>query len=100
MSTRRKSAGPSPDGRDTTAKPAFTTRQGQFLAYIHLYRKLHGEGPSELDMVRFFHVTPPSVHDMIVRLEELGLVVREPGVARSVRVAIPPHEIPDLCGAG
>lgn len=78
MTTRKKAADPSPGRPQSAAKPAFTARQGQFLAYIHLYRKLHGEGPSEVDMVRFFRVSPPSVHGMLVRLEELGLVVREP----------------------
>ena len=100
MTTRRKAVDPSPGHPQSAAKPAFTARQGQFLAYIHLYRKLHGEGPSEVDMVRFFRVSPPSVHGMIVRLEELGLVVREPGLPRSVRVAIPADEIPNLLGAG
>ena len=38
----------------------FTQRQGQFLAFIHLYRRLHRRGPGELDMVKFFRVTPPS----------------------------------------
>jgi repressor LexA len=76
--------------------PAFTHRQGQFLAFIHHYRKLHRQGPAELDMVQFFRVTPPSVHGMVVKLTELGLVTREPGVARSVRVAIPEDEIPPL----
>ncbi len=33
---------------------------------------------------------------MIVKLEELGLITREPGVARSMRVAIPTSEIPEL----
>lgn len=74
----------------------FTHRQGQFLAFIHLYCQLHRQGPAELDMVRYFRVTPPSVHDMVVRLEELGLVTRERGVARSVRVAIPEEELPKL----
>ena len=74
----------------------FTHRQGQFLAFIHLYRLLHRRGPAETDMVKFFRVTPPSVHGMVVKLEELGLVTREPGVARSVRVAIPEDEIPKL----
>ncbi len=74
----------------------FTHRQGQFLAFIHLYRKLHRQGPAERDMVQFFRVTPPSVHGMIVTLEELGLVTRQPGVARSVRVAIPEEETPEL----
>jgi hypothetical protein len=74
----------------------FTHRQGQFLAFIHLYWKLHRRGPAELDMVQYFRVTPPSVHGMVVKLEELGLITREPGVARSVRVAIPEEQIPEL----
>jgi hypothetical protein len=90
----RARAGPRRKGRKTR----FTHRQGQFLAFIHLYRKLHRQGPAELDMVQYFRVTPPSVHGMVVRLEELGLVTREPGVPRSVRVAIPEEEIPELDG--
>jgi hypothetical protein len=74
----------------------FTHLQGQYLAFIHLYRKLHLQGPAELDMVQYFRVTPPSVHGMVVRLEEMGLITREPGVARSIRVAIPEDEIPKL----
>jgi DNA-binding MarR family transcriptional regulator len=74
----------------------FTHRQGQFLAFIHLYRLLHRQGPAELDMVKFFKVTPPSAHGMVVKLEELGLVTRESGVARSIRIAIPEEELPKL----
>jgi hypothetical protein len=33
---------------------------------------------------------------MVVKLEELGLVTREPGVPRSVRVAIPVYRLPEL----
>jgi hypothetical protein len=77
-------------------KVRFTHRQGQFLAFIRLYRKLHRRGPAELDMVQFFRVTPPSVHGMVVKLEQLGLVAREPGIARSVRVTIPESDIPEL----
>ena len=75
---------------------AFTPRQGQFLAFIHLYRTLHRRGPAETDLIKFFRVTPPAVHDMIVRLEKLGMINREPGVARSVRVTIPPEKLPEL----
>lgn len=74
----------------------FTHRQGQFLAFIHLYRKLNRQSPSEADIARYFRLTPPSVHSMIVRLHELGLITREPGVARSLQVAIPEEEIPEL----
>jgi DNA-binding MarR family transcriptional regulator len=74
----------------------FTPRQGQFLAFIHLYHKLHRRPPAELDMAKYFRVTPPSVHMMVVKLEELGLIAKEPGVARSIRVTIPKEEIPEL----
>jgi DNA-binding MarR family transcriptional regulator len=74
----------------------FTPRQGQFLAFIHLYLKLHRRGPAETDLIKFFRVSPPAVHDMIVRLETLGLISRESGVARSVRVAIPAEKLPEL----
>ncbi len=47
-------------------------------------------------MVKFFRVTPPAAHSMVVKLEELGLVTRETGVARSIRVTIPVDEIPAL----
>jgi DNA-binding MarR family transcriptional regulator len=74
----------------------FTYKQGQYLAFIHLYRKLHRQGPAEADMVRYFRVSPPSVHQMIVRLEQIGLITRKAGVPRSVRVAIAVGEIPNL----
>ena len=74
----------------------FTDKQGQYLAFIHLYRKLHRKGPSEADMVEYFRVSPPSVHQMIVKLEQAGLVTREPRVPRSVRVALAVSSIPDL----
>lgn len=74
----------------------FTHRQGQFLAFIYLYTKLHRRSPAELDMVRYFGLTPPSVHSMVVKLHELGLITRQPGQARSIRVAISKEEIPEL----
>jgi repressor LexA len=78
----------------------FTNKQGQYLAYIHLYRKLHRQGPSEADLVRFFHVSPPTVHQMIIKLEQLGLITREPGVPRSARVTVASSEIPELEDVG
>lgn len=82
--------------RKGSTKVSFTPRQGQFLAFIYLYRKLHRRGPAETDLVKFFRVTPPAAHGMVVKLEELGLITREAGVARSVRVAIPAESLPEL----
>ena len=47
-------------------------------------------------MQRFFRVTPPSVHSMILTLAKRGLLERIPGKARSIRVLLPPDELPDL----
>jgi DNA-binding MarR family transcriptional regulator len=74
----------------------FTYRQGQFLAFIHLYRRMHRRSPSEGDMMKFFGVTPPTVHGMVLKLEELGLITREPGAPRSIEVVVPEAEIPQL----
>ena len=82
--------------RKGRTKVSVTPRQGQFLAFIHLYRKLHRRGPAETDLVKFFRVTPPAAHGMVVKLEELGLITREAGVARSVRVAISGESLPEL----
>jgi DNA-binding MarR family transcriptional regulator len=83
-------------GKNKRNHAKFTLRQGQFLAFIHSYRRLHRRGPSESEMATFFRLTPPSVHSMVVKLAELGLIGREPGVARSTRVSIPEEEIPPL----
>jgi hypothetical protein len=57
---------------------------------------MHGAPPAEADLQHFFGVTPPAVHDMVIRLQQAGLVSRSPGQARSIRVRIPDDEIPAL----
>lgn len=74
----------------------YTEKQGQYLAYIYYYTKLHGRAPAELDMQRYFQVTPPSVHQMVLTLESRGLIERTPGQARSIRLLVPREEIPPL----
>jgi repressor LexA len=75
---------------------AYTPRQGQFLAFIHAYTRLHRQPPSEAEMAAFFGVAPPSVHQMVLTLERRGLIERTPGQARSLRVLLPPEAIPEL----
>ena len=76
--------------------PTFTGRQGQFLAYIHQYSLVNGCAPAEADMQRFFQITPPSVHSMVLTLERRGLIRRAPGQARSITLAVPPESLPPL----
>ncbi len=47
-------------------------------------------------MQRHFQVTPPSVHQMVLTLERAGLILRQPGVARSIEVLIAPEDLPIL----
>ncbi|MEE9295616.1 MAG: MarR family transcriptional regulator [Phycisphaerae bacterium] len=77
-------------------KPEYTPRQGQFLAFIHYYSKLNGCPPAENDMVRYFRITPPSAHQMVVTLEQRGLIERVPGRARSIRLLLDREDLPDL----
>jgi len=74
----------------------YTPKQGQYLAFIALYTKLHRQAPSEYEIQRYFHVSPPTVHQMILRLEACGLISRIPWQARSIHVLAPPEELPPL----
>jgi len=74
----------------------FTAKQGQYLAFLDLYRKLHRYSPSESEIAEYFRVSGPSVHQMLVKLDEKGLITRESGVPRSVRVTLPRDDIPQL----
>ena len=77
----------------------FTDLQGQYLAFIEAYTTLHGVAPAEADMQRFFRVTPPAVHRMVLALEQRGLLTRVAGEARSIRLLLPPGEVPKLAPA-
>lgn len=77
-------------------KPSYTPQQGQFLAFIYYYTKLNGHPPAEADMFRYFQVTPPSVHQMILRLEQRGFISRIPGQARSISLRLDPADLPPL----
>jgi Mn-dependent DtxR family transcriptional regulator len=75
---------------------SFTRLQGQYLAFIALYTKLHRRPPAEADIQAYFGVTPPAVHNMIVTLARLGLISRSPGQPRSIRVLVAPELLPPL----
>lgn len=78
------------------ATPRFTEKQGQYLAFIYMYALVNGRPPAEADMQRFFEVTPPSVHRMVVELETRGLIRRIPRQPRSIEVTVSVAELPQL----
>lgn len=70
--------------------------QGQYLAFIDAYSTIHGAAPAEADLQRYFNVTPPSVHQMILTLERRGFISRIPGQARSIRLLVARDTLPRL----
>jgi DNA-binding MarR family transcriptional regulator len=47
-------------------------------------------------MRRFFGVTSPTLHQMVLSLERAGFIHQTPGTARSIRLTIPPESLPAL----
>jgi hypothetical protein len=81
---------------DPSIAPSFTAKQGQNLAFIYNYTKIHGQPPPESDLERYFRVSPPAIHEMIKTLERNGLIERIPRQARSIRLCVPPKYLPRL----
>lgn len=82
------------------AKRAPTFRQAQYLAFIAQHQALLGGAPTEADIADFFRVSGPSAHQMLVTLETRSFLHRVPGIARSSRLAVPPHLLPLIGGPG
>ena len=82
--------------KDEVKAAAPTERQGQFLAYIFQYSLVNGCAPAEADMQRYFLITPPSVHSMVLTLERRGFIQRVPGQARSITLLVAPETLPPL----
>jgi hypothetical protein len=78
------------------AVPNFTPKQGQYLAFVYAYTRLNRRPPAEADMQRYFRVSPPSGHQMVLTLEHLGPIRRQAGVSRSIGLLVAPEDLPVL----
>jgi repressor LexA len=76
--------------------PTYTRTQGQYLAFIYYYAKVNGRSPAEADIQRYFQVSPPSVHQMMVTLERHGFISRVAGQGRSISLRLMREQLPDL----
>jgi len=65
-------------------------------AVPRLHLRVREDPPAEADRQRFFGVTAPSVHRMVLELEKRGLIHREPGKARSLTLIVAPEDLPIL----
>ena len=84
------------DAHNISCEQKFTAKQGQYLAFIYAYTCVMRKAPAEADMQRHFHVTPPTVHQMILTLERTGLIQRQAGKPRSIELLVVPEDLPIL----
>lgn len=74
----------------------YTPKQGQYLSFIYYYTMIKRNAPAESDIQKYFRVTAPSVHQMILTLERGGFITRIPGQGRSITLNVPRVHLPDL----
>jgi len=75
---------------------AFTPKQGQYLAFIYAYTRLHRWPRPKPTWQQYFRVSPPSVHQMVLTFERSGFIRRQPGVARGIEMLVDPEHLPVL----
>ncbi|MCN4144803.1 MAG: MarR family transcriptional regulator [Thiohalomonas sp.] len=74
----------------------YTEKQGQYLAFIYYYLKVNAYPPEQADIQRYFNVSPPSVHQMILMLEKLSFIKRKHRTTRCLEVFLTVEECPLL----
>jgi repressor LexA len=52
--------------------------------------------PAQADMQRYFRVTPPRVHQMVLTPDLHDFIERIRGQSRSIRLLIPSEQLPEL----
>jgi Mn-dependent DtxR family transcriptional regulator len=75
---------------------SFTPKQGHYLAFIHLYIRLHRQPPAATDMQRYLRVSPPSVYQMLLTLERADFIRKQPRTPRSIDLLVDPGQLPEL----
>ena len=77
------------------AKTSHAQKQGQYLAFIYAYARLHRRPPTEADMHGSTSASAHlPAHQMILTLERAGFIRRQPRVARSIEMLVDPGKSP------
>jgi len=75
--------------RVSPTTPPFTDKQGQYLAFIYAYNRIFRQPPAEADMQRHFQVSPPSVHQMVLKTPANSKSVTAPAMAQTLCASLP-----------
>jgi hypothetical protein len=70
----------------------FSHKRGQYLAFIHLYTRLHRQAASRNRYAGIFS-RQPTFGSPLLTLERAGLIRRQPRVARSIEMLIDPNTV-------
>src|SRR3954468_24263843 len=76
-------------------RPAFTARQGQYLAFIYAYTLVIGRPPAESDMQRLFQAADRRCTRWWLGWKA-SLISRQPGVPRSIQLLVHRPALPEL----
>lgn len=79
----------------TTQLPASAIDLIYLSTVFHIFSPEQIKG-FEADMLRYFRVSPPSVHQMVTTLVERGFIKKTPGQARSISLLVVREQLPDL----
>jgi len=67
-------------------KSSLTKIQQEYVNFVEKFWLKKGCGPTEQEIANHFLVTAVSAHTMIAKLCSIGVLIKTPGVARSVRL--------------
>ena len=76
--------------------PRYTEEQGQYLAFIYYYTKIHGRSPSEAECKAIWCYATDRASNGVVSRKKQTDCTRLAGQARSIRLLLPRYELPDL----
>ena len=74
----------------------FTPQQGQYLAFIFFYTKLHKHGPNEVDCQAHFGGSLPAVRQVLDEMQAQDLIARRSGSGEAIALLVPRDELPEL----
>jgi repressor LexA len=79
-------------------KKPYTDKQGQYLAFIYYYGKIHGRPPSESEMQQYFRVYTAfgAPDDLVSRSSRSYRANTGPGSIHPSIIRISREQLPDL----
>ena len=82
-------------GKLPPVQGTYTAKQGQYLAFIYYYTKIHRQSPAETDIQRYFQVATDHPSDD-TKLGEVGTDRKNPWTGPLAQTAVAPRAVARL----